>query len=82
MWVPTQPAAHAHGADVALACLAYPQVATQQKFRRGLPEKTEMMITKNSLMKVAAEANGNWSTLIDKGCKVCAAAAGWGGGAL
>lgn len=52
------------------------QVVTQQKFRRGLPEKSSMVVTKNSLMKVAAQEQGTFTMVAEKGCTVRACGAG------
>jgi len=52
-----------------------------QRFRKGLPEKSKVMVTKNSLMRVACEGVEGWSTVAEKGCSVSArrARGGWFG---
>lgn len=42
-------------------------VATQQRFRKGLPESSRMMVCKNNLMRVAVKDSAKWSTLAEKG---------------
>jgi large subunit ribosomal protein L10 len=44
------------------------QVATVQKFRKGLPEKSKVSVAKNTLMRVACREVDGWSTVADKGC--------------
>ena len=51
------------------------QVPTVQRFRKGLPEKSKVMVTKNSLMRVACNEVQGWSTVGEKGCEVGAAGA-------
>lgn len=43
-------------------------VPTVQRFRKGLPEKSKVTVTKNSLMRVACEQTEGWSTIVEKGC--------------
>lgn len=43
-------------------------VPTIQKFRKGLPEGSSVMVCKNTLMKVACKDKEQWSTLVEKGC--------------
>jgi large subunit ribosomal protein L10 len=45
-------------------------VATVQKFRKGLPEVSDMYVCKNSLMKVATRKVGGWAPLEERaGCE-------------
>lgn len=37
-----------------------------QKFRKGLPETTNVYVCKNSLMRVATEADDDWKQLGEK----------------
>jgi ribosomal protein L10 len=46
------------------------QVATVQKFRKGLPEGASAFVCKNNLMKVAISQTEGWTGLADKGCTV------------
>lgn len=46
------------------------QVATVQRFRKGLPEGASVYVTKNSLMKVAVSQTKGWDALAEKGCEV------------
>jgi hypothetical protein len=46
------------------------QVPTVQRFRKGLPEKSKVKVTKNSLMRAACQQVDGWSTVIEKGCQV------------
>ena len=39
-----------------------------QTFRTGLPEKSQVVVTKNSLMRKACEQAGNWTAVGEKGC--------------
>lgn len=41
-----------------------------QKFRKSLPEGTEVFICKNNLMKVAVGQSDGWGQLSEKGCQV------------
>lgn len=43
-------------------------VATVQKFRKGLPEGAQVYVCKNSLMKVAISQTPGWEPLAEKGC--------------
>lgn len=42
-------------------------VPTMQKFRRGIPEKSKVLVCKNNLMKVACKDTPGWSIVSDKG---------------
>lgn len=44
-------------------------VATVQRFRKGLPESASVYVTKNSLMKVAISQTKGWDALAEKGCE-------------
>ncbi|KIZ03422.1 large subunit ribosomal protein L10 [Monoraphidium neglectum] len=44
-------------------------VPTVQRFRKGLPEKSKVKVTKNSLMRAACQQVDGWSTVIEKGCQ-------------
>ncbi|KAI8465455.1 MAG: plastid ribosomal protein L10 [Monoraphidium minutum] len=44
-------------------------VPTVQRFRKGLPEKSKVTVTKNSLMRVACQEVPGWSTVAEKGCE-------------
>lgn len=46
------------------------QVATVQKFRKGLPEGATLLVCKNNLMKVAIKETPGWENLAEKGCTV------------
>ena len=40
-----------------------------QTFRKGLPEKSRVVVTKNTLMRAACQQAGDrWSTVVEKGC--------------
>lgn len=43
-------------------------VPTVQKFRKGLPEQSSVMVCKNTLMRVAANDVEGWSVIGEKGC--------------
>lgn len=43
-------------------------VSTMQKFRKGLPEGSSVVVTKNSLMKVAISQTTGYEPLADGGC--------------
>jgi ribosomal protein L10 len=55
------------------------QVPTVQQFRKGLPEKSKVMVTKNTLMRVACKETEGWSTMVEKGCNVSPPGGGGGG---
>ncbi|KAG2502051.1 hypothetical protein HYH03_000545 [Edaphochlamys debaryana] len=44
-------------------------VPTVQKFRKGMPPKSSVYVTKNSLMQKAVEQTQGWEALSEKGCK-------------
>ncbi len=46
------------------------QVASIQKFRKGLPPKSSVYIAKNTLMKVAVSQTEGWEELAQQGCAV------------
>ena len=55
--------------------LGWAQVATTQKFRKGLPEGCSILVCKNNLMKVAVQQSNGWGALAEKGCTVSGQAA-------
>lgn len=62
--LPASPAPQADGHP-----LSPLQVATLQKFRKGMPPKSSVMVAKNTLMRVACKDRPKWSTVAEKGCK-------------
>jgi len=43
-------------------------VPTVEKFRRGMPEKSSVVVTKNSLMRIACNEVPGWNSVGDNGC--------------
>lgn len=63
----------------ACACV---QVATMQKFRRGVPDNSSVYVCKNSLMREATKVVPGWESLSSDGCSVSVSKGSWLGAAV